>query len=168
MISYNEFERFALSDYALEQKIVSVIDNLGRQIQIESVSHFLSYTKCTIKIESMEKYNQKFFEYCQTLATKYNHTGPVTCHGFRAYADSPSFPIHKDPDDVLIYVVKGVKTMEIQGKIAQIVAGDSILIPANIPHRAINTHDSLMLSFGLEKFMSDKVDYELDVLSKNN
>jgi hypothetical protein len=25
-----------------------------------------------------------------------------------------------------------------------------------------------MLSFGLEKFMSDKVDYELDVLSKNN
>lgn len=168
MISYDEFERFAFSNYALDQKIVSVIDNLGRQIQIESVSHFLSYTKCTIKIESMERYNQKLFEYCQSLATKYNHTGPVTCHGFRAYADSHSFPTHKDLDDVLIYVIKGVKTMEIQGHLVQIVAGDSILIPANTPHRAINTHDSLMLSFGLEKFMSDKVDNELDVLSKNN
>lgn len=168
MISYAEFERFAFSNYALEQKIVSVVDNLGRQIQIESVSHFLSYNQCTIKIEGMERYNQKFFETCQELATKYNHSGPVTCHAFRAFAKSDSFPIHKDPDDVLIYVVEGIKRMEIEGNIIDIKAGEHILIPANTSHRAINVKESLMLSFGLEKYMSDKVDYELDVLSKNN
>jgi mannose-6-phosphate isomerase-like protein (cupin superfamily) len=167
MISYNEIERFAFSDYAIEQKIVSIIDNLGRQIQIESVSHFLSYTKCTIKIEGMEKYNKSFFEKCKKLTDKYNHYGPVTCHAFRSFVGSHSFGTHTDPDDVLIYVADGIKTMEIEDRIIQITPNNSVLIPAGTPHRAINTHDSLMLSFGLEKFMREKVDYELDAISKN-
>lgn len=167
MLTYNEFETFALSNYALEEKIVNVIDPKGRQILIESVSQFFSYDKCTVKIQSMEKYNRKIFDYCFQIKQTRNHNGPITCHAFRAYKDSVSFNLHTDPDDVFLYVVEGSKCMQVEDEIFRLGVGETIFIPANTPHRALNEDDSLMLSFGLEKFMCDKVDYELDVLSKN-
>lgn len=167
MISYSEFEKFSLSNYALEEKIVNAIDTNGRQIVIESVSQFLSYQGCTIKIQSMEKYNRTIFEKCNQLVLEFDHNGPVTCHAFRAYPNSVSFGKHTDPDDVYLLVTEGIKTIEVNGKYIQLRAGQYLHIPANIPHQAHNTHSSLMLSFGLEKFMSEKINYELDVLSKN-
>ncbi len=167
MLSYSEFEKFALSNYALEEKIVNTIDDNGRQIVIESASQFLSYRGCTIKIQSMEKYNSMIYQKCQELAKKFSHSGPVTCHAFRAYPDSVSFGMHTDPDDVYLLVTEGIKTMEVNSKYIQLKAGEFVHIPANTPHQAHNTHSSLMLSFGLEKFMIEKIDYELDVLSKN-
>jgi mannose-6-phosphate isomerase-like protein (cupin superfamily) len=164
MLLYSEFEKFALSNYALEEKIVNIIDDTGRQIVIESVSQFLSYQNCTIKIQSMEKYNRAIFAKCQELVLQLKHDGPVTCHAFRAYPDSTSFDMHTDPDNVYLFVTEGLKTMEVDGKYIQLSAGQSILIPANTPHQAHNTHSSLMLSFGLEKFMIEKINYELDVL----
>jgi mannose-6-phosphate isomerase-like protein (cupin superfamily) len=168
MLTYDEFEKFALSNYALEEKIVNVIDYHGRQIQIESVSQFLSYQQCTIKIESMEKYNKNIYNYCKYLAEQKYHNGPITCHAFRAYPDSVSFDMHKDPDDVFLYVAEGIKTIQVYNKYNQLGVGESLFIPANTPHRALNTHSSLMLSFGLEKFMCEKAYYELDVLPQNN
>jgi mannose-6-phosphate isomerase-like protein (cupin superfamily) len=112
----------------------------------------------------MEKYNRVIFAKSQELALQLNHAGPVTCHAFRAYPNSVSFGIHTDPDDVYLFVTEGLKTIEIDGKYIQLGAGQSILIPANTPHQAHNTHSSLMLSFGLEKFMIEKINYELDVL----
>ena len=35
--------------------------------------------------------------------------------------------------------------------------GNKIFIPADTPHEAINTSDSLMLSIGFEKFLIDKI-----------
>jgi mannose-6-phosphate isomerase-like protein (cupin superfamily) len=168
MLSYSEFEKFALSNYALEEKIVNIIDEQGRQILIESVSQFLSYQQCTIKIQSMEKYNRAIYQKCLELKEEFNHDGPITCHGFRAYPDSASFGMHTDPDDVYLLVAEGLKTMKANGRYIQLKAGDTLYIPANTPHQAHNTHSSLMLSFGLEKFMIEKIDYELDVLSKNH
>jgi mannose-6-phosphate isomerase-like protein (cupin superfamily) len=168
MLTYDEFEKFSLSNYALEQKIVSVIDYHGRQIQIESVSQFLSYEGCTIKLEGMEKYNSQIYNYCKYLVEMKQHNGPVTCHAFRAYPDSASFDMHTDPDDVYLYVAQGIKTIQLQSRHVQITKDEVLYIPANTPHRALNTHSSLMLSFGLEKFMCDKAYYELDVLPKNN
>jgi mannose-6-phosphate isomerase-like protein (cupin superfamily) len=164
MLLYSEFEKFALSNYALEEKIVNIIDDSGRQIVIESVSQFLSYQGSTVKIQSMEKYNRVIFAKCQELTLQLKHDGPVTCHAFRAYPDSVSFGMHTDPDDVYLFVTEGLKTMEVDGKYIQLNAGQSIFIPANTPHQAHNTHSSLMLSFGLEKFMIEKINYELDVL----
>jgi len=164
MLTYDEFEKFSLSNYALEEKIVSVIDYHGRQVQIESVSQFLSYQGCTIKIQSMEKYNSDIYKYCKYLTETKNHNGPVTCHAFRAYPDSVSFDMHKDPDDVFLYVTEGIKTIQVYNKYSQLGIGESLFIPANTPHRALNTHSSLMLSFGLEKFMCEKAYHELDVL----
>jgi mannose-6-phosphate isomerase-like protein (cupin superfamily) len=168
MLTYSEFEKFALSNYALEEKIVNVIDNSGRQLVIESVSQFLSYQGCTVKIQSMEKYNYKIYNKCRELAEQFIHKAPITCHAFRAYPDSVSFGVHTDPDDVYLLVAEGIKTIEVDGKYIHLNAGDSLFIPANTPHQAHNTHSSLMLSFGLEKFMIEKIDYELDVLSQNH
>jgi mannose-6-phosphate isomerase-like protein (cupin superfamily) len=168
MISYKEFDEFAFSNYALEEKIVNIIDDQGRQILIESVSQFLSYNCCTVKIQSMEKYNRAIYQKCLDLKKEFNHDGPITCHAFRAYPDSASFAMHTDPDDVYLLVTEGLKTIKANGRYIQLKVGDNLYIPANTPHQAHNTHSSLMLSFGLEKFMIEKVHNELDVLSKNN
>ena len=164
MLSYDEFEKFSLSNYALEEKVVSVIDSHGRQVQIESVSQFLFYDGCTIKIQNMEKYNSDIYNYCNYLKETKNHNGPVTCHAFKAYTNSVSFDMHTDPDDVFLYVTEGIKTIEVYNKYNELKVGESLFIPANTPHRALNGHSSLMLSFGLEKFMCEKAYYELDVL----
>lgn len=168
MLTYDEFEKFSLSNYALEEKIVSVIDYHGRQIQIESVSQFLSYENCTVKIQSMEKYNSDIYNYCKHLAKVRNHNGPITCHAFRAYSNSVSFDLHTDPDDVFLYVTQGLKNIQIENRYILLGVGESLFIPANTPHRALNQYSSLMLSFGLEKFMCDKAYNELDVLPQNN
>ena len=112
----------------------------------------------------MEKYNQEIYNYCKYLAKQKNHNGPITCHAFRAYPESISFDTHTDPDDVLLYVTEGIKTIQIDNRYIHLGINESLFIPANTPHRAINNDSSLMLSFGLEKFMCDKAYYELDVL----
>lgn len=116
----------------------------------------------------MEKYSPEIFNMCNGLAKERKHYGPVTCHVFRSYADSVSFPMHTDPDDVVLMVMHGTKYIEMAGRKYALTPNNTLFIPANTPHQAINTHDSLMLSFGLEKFMIDKAGNELDSLSKNN
>jgi hypothetical protein len=116
MLTYDEFEKFSLSNYALEEKIVSVIDYHGRQVQIESVSQFLSYQGCTIKIQSMEKYNSEIYKYCKYLTETKNHNGPVTCHAFRAYPDSVSFDMHKDPRLPFPYIIYYIKLKNVGPK----------------------------------------------------
>lgn len=167
MLSYDEFDSFCLTDYAIEEKIINVIDLEGRQVVIESLAQLMSYDKCTIKAQCMEKYNQEIFDYCKNLAVTYDHHGPVTCHVFRSFEKSLSFPLHTDPDDVILVMLEGEKTIELDGKLVALSKGEQLRIPANFPHRAINDKESLMLSFGLEKFMSDKA-YELDVLPQND
>ena len=112
---------------------------------------------CTIKIQSMEKFNKEIYNYCESLKEKYNHRGPVTCHLFYAVSEhAPSFGIHTDPDDVIIHTVYGTKHMEVDGIEYNIPTGKEIYIPANVPHRALNRESSIMLSFGLEHFLIDK------------
>jgi mannose-6-phosphate isomerase-like protein (cupin superfamily) len=169
MISLLEFENFVHSKLVYEQNIISVIDEDGKQIYLNSLGDLYKYNACTIKIEQMEKYNQSIFNFCKELAIKYNHDGPVSCHAFRAFKDSVSFGLHTDPDDVIILGVAGIKWMNIDSKEHCIGPNQSVLIPANTPHEALNKEDSLMLSFGLEHFLKDKViSYELDVLSEDD
>ena len=74
-------------------------------------------------------------------------TWNYTC--FQFWKDSPSFPEHTDPVDVIIEVQEGEKFIEIDGKMRNLVKGESISIPANTPHRALNEKEGLMLSYGL-------------------
>lgn len=168
MIKLSDFEEFIHSDLVYEQKVISVIDEEGRQIYINNLGELYKYTSCTIKLEQMEKYNRGIFEYCHFLAKNHNHNGPVTCHAFRAFRQSTSFGLHTDPDDVIIYCISGKKKMIVDGIEHTLKPHDTLFIPANTPHEAINDDESLMLSFGLEKFYIEKLNYELDVLPKNN
>jgi hypothetical protein len=169
MISLEDFEQLIHSKIVYEQNIISIIDDEGKQIYLNSLSDLYKYTACTIKVEQMEKYNKTIFDQCKVLAKKYNHNGPVTCHAFRAFKNSASFGLHTDPDDVIITCVAGNKWMNVDYSEHCIEANTSLFIPANTLHEAINKEDSLMLSFGLEHFLIDKaISYELDVLSQNN
>lgn len=169
MISLNDFENFIHSDLVYEQKIISVIDEQGRQIFLDSVGDLYKYNSCTIKLEQMEKYSEDLYNHCAELAIKFNHLGPVTCHIFRAFKNSKSFGLHTDPDSVVLHCVYGQKNMFVNDIEHVLMPGDVLSIKANTPHEAINKEESLMLSFGLEDFYVNKVKlYELDVLSKNN
>ena len=157
LLSIDELLSFVLTDYALEENIVYAIDDEGLGCILTSGSEVLQYWgRNTIKVQSMEKFNQEVFDMGQGLARQYGHYGPVTCHAFYAPKGARSFPVHTDPDDVIVYVAQGTKCMEVAGQEHQLQVGQTIRMAANIPHRAINRHESLMLSFGLEKFMKDK------------
>ena len=167
MIALEEFENFIHSQLPYEQKIISVIDNLGRQISLNSLSQLYDYFNCTIKLEQMEKYSPLIFNHCRSLSSQYQHNGPITCHLFRSFKNSRSFALHTDPDDVIIECVFGKKKIILNGNEKILYSGESLFIPANTPHEAVNDDESLTLSFGLEKFYIEKINYELDVLSKN-
>ena len=168
MIELEQFEKFIHSDLIYEQKIISVIDKEGRQIFVDNLGELYRHTSCTIKVEQMEKYNSAIFKYGRHLSRIHRHSGPVTCHAFRAFRQSNSFGLHTDPDDVIIYCIFGEKKMIVGGVEHTLIPHDTLFIPANTPHQAINDKESLILSFGLEKFYTEKLIYELDVLSKNN
>jgi len=153
MITLEEFENFIQNDIVYLQRLLYYIDGAGRQIQIDNLGHLHSCYGKTIKMEGVEKLNRKIFNFCKS----FKHNGPVTCHIFRSFAGSPSFPLHKDPDDVLLYMIQGNKDLYIYNNTVTIEEGKQFFITANIPHQAINTSDSLMLSIGFEKFLVDKI-----------
>jgi len=81
----------------------------------------------------------------------------VTCHAFRAFKNSKSFPEHTDPDDVFVEVAHGSLNLILNGKSIILNKGETIFIPANTKHQANNDEESLILSFGLEKYLIDKL-----------
>ena len=169
MIDPFEIIQFLHNELAYEQKLVSLINTKGEQIPLSSFSELYSNEGVTIKIEGMEKFNRTLYDKCEELKTKYNHNGPVTCHVFIAKTDSPSFGLHTDPDDVLIYCIEGKKTLSVNGEYIVLREGEEIFIPADTPHIAHNEYAALTLSFGLEKFLIDKaVKHELDIIPKDD
>ena len=117
----------------------------------------------------MERFSEVIYNRCQSYKIEYDHSGPVTCHAFIARKDSPSFGLHTDPDDVIIYCFDGTKTLVVDGEHVTIYKGEEHHIPANTPHIALNEYAAATLSFGLENYLSNKAKkYELDTLSKNN
>ncbi len=168
MITLDDFENFIHTNLVYEQKIVSVIDRQSRQIVLENITELYKHTGDTIKLEQMEKYNYDIFQECQRLRKEYSHIGPVTCHAFLAFEGSKSFGLHTDPDDVIIECIFGSKTLFVNGTKHVVQKGDSIFIPANTPHEIINEEKSLILSFGLEKFYVEKINYGFNVLSEDD
>jgi mannose-6-phosphate isomerase-like protein (cupin superfamily) len=156
-MNIEEFENFIQNDLVYDECLISIIDDLGRQIYLDRLGDLYKHQKNTIKVEGLEKYNESLFLKCQELGKRYNHFGPITCHAFRGFNSSHSFPLHTDPDDILLYMVYGEKKIIINDKEVSLKEGDEIFIPANTKHKAIYTGDSLMLSFGLEKFLVDKL-----------
>ncbi len=173
MITLDDIENFLHTELPYEQKIVSVIDDQSRQIVLSNLNELYQYSNTTIKLEQMEKYNEGIFQKCQELRTKYSHPGPVTCHAFLAFKGSKSFGVHTDPDDVIIECLFGSKTLYVATKNDRrhvLKQGEYIFIPANTEHEIINEEKSLILSFGFEKFYTEKLklNYGIDVLPQND
>lgn len=144
------------SPYPFEQQLVKIL-NKGIVIDALSASDVLEHSDKVIKIEGMEKLCPILFQACKDLAEVMEHDGPVTCHLFLSPAGGKSFPTHTDPDDVFLYMVSGMKHMAVNDSVKLLTAGDTLLIPRNTPHRAHNLNDSKMLSFGLERFIVEKL-----------
>ena len=106
----------------------------------------------TIKIEGLEN-DPELYEIARKICHKHITVDErkITIHLFYAIKNAPSFPTHTDPVDVVVLCLSGVKEMEADSKFFSIEAGQGLFMPANLPHRAINGHDSIMLSLGFEK-----------------
>lgn len=130
----------------------------GSTQQIFNQLEYLEFSQDKpVKIEGMERFNRTLYHASLELAKHFNHAGPVSCHLFLSPKDSLSFPFHEDMEDVVIYMVSGGKSFEgVSGKV-DLAAGDSIFIPRGVEHRAVNTTSSVMLSFGLERYLEDKM-----------
>jgi mannose-6-phosphate isomerase-like protein (cupin superfamily) len=167
MFSIYKVMEILYNDLIYEQRLVSYIDEDGLQHYANSFPEILRKNRISIKIEGMEKFSRHYFEYGKKLANQYGHNGPVTCHLFYAKENSPSFGMHTDPDDVIIYCVEGKKTMIIEDVYTVIEPGEEVYIPRGTLHQALNEYEALTLSYGLERFIEDKLN-ELDVLPQND
>lgn len=145
------------SPYMYEQQLIKFIARSGESNTLVSVNDMINHMGETFKIEGVEKLSDKLHGICRKLADAFEHNGAVTCHLFVAEAGTGSFPMHTDPDDVLMYVVEGSKTIELEDEVIILNAGDSLFLSKNTPHKAINEQASTMLSFGFERFLIDKI-----------
>lgn len=169
MITLDDIIDFIHHPLAYDQKLVWMIH--GDEALIVPLAHCGQLYTCgnaSIKVEGLERYSKDVWDLCMKYANQHNHYGPVTCHGFIAKQDSPSFGLHKDPEDVIIYCVSGTKTLVIGDRTVTLSSGEDVFIPAYTPHRASNEHAAFTLSFGLERFLKDKQYNELDDISQDN
>lgn len=139
-----------------EQGLVKFVAN-GQSQDCFSPWMYLENSESVFKIEGYEKFSLKMFEECRYLAEYFKHNGPVTCHVFKSPKGAPSFPRHTDPDNVVLYMLSGQKEIEHDGGVLTLLPGEILFIPAGTYHRAVNTEDSVMLSFGLERFLVEKL-----------
>jgi quercetin dioxygenase-like cupin family protein len=63
--------------------------------------------------------------------------------------NGPSFNVHTDPVEVIIECLDGVKHMEVEGNKIKLNRGQSLQIPANTEHKALNYEKALMISYGI-------------------
>jgi hypothetical protein len=149
-------DQFLSSPHPYEQGLVKYVFN-DASYGINSPMEYLEHSDKPIKVEGYERLNAVLFGECQRLAAYFGHVGYVSCHLFISPKGSSSFSMHTDPDDVVVHVVKGGKVFESIDQLEPVNTGDVLYIPRNHPHRAINTESSLMLSFGLELFLEQKL-----------
>lgn len=145
------------SPYPYEQQLVKYIKHAGSCMAFGPTDVLDSAEGCPLKIEGYERLSPKLWQVCKDLAERHGHEGYVSAHLFISPKGSLSFPMHKDLDDVYVYMVEGAKTFKTDGDDFDLVAGDMLHIPRGENHQAINTSDSIMISFGLELFIEQKL-----------
>lgn len=150
------------SNYCFEQRLVFAVLADQTTVQVKSPKELESYPGATVKIEGMESLSREMFYACRRLGDSFHHEGPVTAHLFVGQAQSPSFPLHVDPDDIILQVLLGEKDLIVGDDVITIHPGEALFMPRNTPHQALNTKGSIMLSFGLENYTADKLSYDVE------
>lgn len=154
-----DLDRLLSSSYLYEQNYVKVIGAGGRPLEVFSMADVLCQSdRLVVKIEGFEKYDAAYFKACHEVARQLDHCGPVTAHLFVSPAGAASFPLHTDPDLVVLAMLQGEKVFSSHQEQVTLSAGEFMLIPRNYPHQAINSlGDNVMLSIGLESFTVEKL-----------
>ena len=141
--TYQVFEDYVLSHEAYMYDRTFYIDNRGKDVKIVSDDFNEYYAKVQIKLA--EAFDSIKVEGIERLCDwKYG-----TIHAFRYWKNSPSFPEHTDPVDVIIEVQEGAKNIEVKGEMHDLRQYEAVAISANTPHRALNNEEGLMFSYGL-------------------
>jgi mannose-6-phosphate isomerase-like protein (cupin superfamily) len=94
----------------------------------------------TVKVEGLERTISKFFKKFKTQ----------DIHLFVNQKSAFSFKWHYDTVDVFLYVVKGVKKLQVKNKTYILRKGQGALIPKGHLHRAFSLKDTWALSVGLK------------------
>lgn len=144
------------SPHLYEQGLIKLVRDGGSH-DAYSVMDVLEHEDKPLKIEGIERHSALLYLECHRLGGALDHRGPVTCHLFRSPKDSTSFPLHEDLDNVVVHMVRGRKIFESPSGDLVLNEGESIFIPRGVKHRAVNVEASLMLSFGLERFLVEKL-----------
>jgi mannose-6-phosphate isomerase-like protein (cupin superfamily) len=146
-----------IDDVLYKEELVKHIDHDGVMHTVQSLTELRTNPTYTVKIEGVERISRSVFETGVKLGQVYNHRGPITCHLFWAKPNSPSFKLHTDPYDVFLKVIEGTKVMEVDGGRVEIVPDTGLFhLKGCTPHRAVNEHESWMLSFGLDTFIEER------------
>lgn len=141
--TYCSFEDYILSPAAYEYDRTYYIDNRGKDVKIISDDYTEYFAKVQMKLA--EQRDTLKVEGIERLC----NWKDGTIHAFRYWKESPSFAEHTDPVDVIIEVLEGGKVMEMNGLKYNLIQYETLVIPANTPHRAINEKEGLMFSYGL-------------------
>lgn len=153
------FEEMFQEDEFFKRRIAYYIDEAQKEQPIYTRETLLEARNHgqVIKIERMEHYSRAIEKLGQGLALQnglrqYGDYDFITCHAFLGQKDSQSFPLHTDPVPVVLYMLKGSKTIWCNDVEYYLEEGEALFIPPNTPHFAIYTGESIMLSFGYEPF----------------
>ena len=142
-LTYEKFEDYILSKEAFLNNKTFYIDKDGKDGIIVSDTYEEYYAKVQVKLA----------EQCDTLKVEgielWAGWEYGTIHAFRYWENSPSFPEHTDPVDVIVEVHEGEKFIEVKEIMHHLIEGEAVSIPANTPHRALNKKEGLMLSYGM-------------------
>lgn len=96
-----------------------------------------------IKLEGLEQFPK--------LVKHFKYLRPQNIHLFASQRNGMSFKWHKDDIDVLLYVVKGYKLVEIRNQRHILRSGQSVYIPKRHLHRVVSKADTWALSVGFYK-----------------
>ena len=153
-----DFYKIISSEIMYQEQLIKYIDKDGKEHTARSPADLaVCDDKCTVKVEGMERWSPEIFNLLQEFKDLFKtFDKPVTCHLFKSFKDGYTFKKHEDISDVIIYVLNGVKTMEVNEYEYIIDKNEYILIPKKTPHKATNKHDSMMLSIAFEEFLINK------------
>jgi len=141
-MNFSDFEQWLYSNECFENHDVSYIDIEGLQHYLDQTDYHAYIAKVGILIAEKNTIKVEQYEKVLKIVDK-------TAHVFYNQDNGPTFKLHQDPVDVIIECLDGEKDLEVRGARVTLNPGESLFIPANTKHRAINSKKALMISYGI-------------------
>lgn len=155
------------NDFFFEKRWVGYVNAELKDSLIYSKEDYQEDPPSVVKIEGIDNYNEKCRNALLKICKFFNWDGHFTTHAFISKAGGMSFKMHVDPATVVIIMLEGKKTYTFDTSFVnnevptcddiELNTNEVLFIPRNYPHMAINTHDSVMVSLGLEHYYTEQM-----------